>query len=109
VPHRGTGQPQRAQERHRARIEAAGSHRVFLPTYAPDLNPIEPAFATTKQALRRVGPGSSETAVTAVAMVLPIIIAADARAFFADACFPVWCRKQGTPLQGANLLRITTE
>ena len=51
------------------------------------MNPIKQAFAKFKQALRRVGAGSSETAVT---MALPIITAADAQAFFADAGFAVW-------------------
>ena len=39
----------------RALIEAAGCQLVFLPTYSPDFNPIEHAFAKTKQHLRRVG------------------------------------------------------
>ena len=34
-------------------IEAAGCQVVFLPSYSPDFNPIEAAFAKTKQALRR--------------------------------------------------------
>jgi hypothetical protein len=38
----------------RALIEAAGCQLIFLPAYSPDMNPIEPAFAKTKQALRRV-------------------------------------------------------
>ena len=41
--------------RAKALIEAAGCQVVFLPTYSPDFNPIEQAFAKTKQALRRVG------------------------------------------------------
>ena len=50
----------------RARIEAAGCQLVFLPTYSPDFNPIEHAFAKTKQALRRAGARSFETIVAAV-------------------------------------------
>jgi transposase len=69
----------------RARIEAAGYHLAFLPSYSPDMNPIKQAFAKFKQALRRVGARSFETAVT---MALPIIIAADAQAYFADAGLP---------------------
>jgi transposase len=73
----------------RALIEAAGCQLIFLPTYSPDLNPIEPAFAKTKQALRRVGARSFEAVVTAVTMALPLITVTDAEAFFADAGFPI--------------------
>jgi len=72
-----------------ALIEAAGCHRVFLPTYSPDFNPIEQAFAKLKQALRRVGARSWETIADAVADLLPTISAADAHAFFAAAGFPI--------------------
>jgi transposase len=75
--------------RARTLIEAAGGHLVFLPTYSPDLNPIEPAFAKSKQALRRVGARSWESVVAAVGQTLPTITAADAHAFFADAGFPL--------------------
>jgi transposase len=73
----------------RARIEAVGCHLVFLPTYSPDLNPIEPAFAKAKQALRRTGARSFETIAAAVGKTLPTITISDAQAFFADAGFPV--------------------
>jgi transposase len=73
----------------RARIEAAGCYLVFLPTYSPDLNPIEPAFAKTKQALRRVGARSFETIAAAVGETLTTVTTTDAQAFFADAGFPV--------------------
>ena len=73
----------------KARIEAAGRQLVFLPTYSPDFNPIEQAFAKTKQHLRRVGARSWESVTAAVGTALGTITAADARAFFADAGFPV--------------------
>lgn len=72
----------------RTLIEAAGCHLVFLPTYSPDFNPIEHAFAKTKQVLRRVGARSFETIVAAVGVALMTITTADAHAFFADAGFP---------------------
>jgi transposase len=75
--------------RARTLIEAAGGHLVFLPTYSPDFNPIEPAFAKTKQALRRVGARSFETIVAAVGTALTTITPADAHAFFANAGFPI--------------------
>jgi transposase len=75
--------------RAKAFIQAAGCHLVFLPTYSPDLNPIEQAFAKTKQALRRVGARSFETIAAAVGETLPTITITDAQAFFANAGFPV--------------------
>jgi len=34
-------------------IEAAGATLVYLPTYSPDLNPIEPVFSKLKAYLRK--------------------------------------------------------
>ena len=70
-------------------IAAAGCHLVFLPTYSPDMNPIEQAFAKVKQALRRRGARSWETVVAAIGAALETVTPADARAFFADAGFPL--------------------
>jgi transposase len=71
----------------RALIEQAGCQLVFLPSYSPDFNPIEHAFAKAKQALRRISARSFETVVAAIGEVLPTITTADARAFFAAAGF----------------------
>ena len=68
-------------------IAAAGCHLVFLPTYSPDFNPIEQAFAKVKQALRRREARTWETVVAAIGDLLPTITPTDARAFFADAGF----------------------
>ncbi len=73
----------------RALIEAAGCRVVFLPSYSPDFNPIEQAFAKAKQALRRRGARSWDAVAAAIGDILPTVTAADARAFFADAGFPV--------------------
>jgi transposase len=72
-----------------ALIAAAGCYLVFLPAYSPDFNPIEPAFAKLKQALRRVGARSWDAIIAVMADLLPTITSADARAYFADAGFPV--------------------
>ena len=54
------------------------------------MNPLGQAFAKSKQTLRRVGSRSWERVVAEVADDLhTICTAADARAFFADAGFPV--------------------
>ena len=37
----------------RRAIRAAGTHRLFLPPYSPDLNPIEQVFAKLKTLLRK--------------------------------------------------------
>jgi len=68
--------------RARAAITAAGCRLVFLPTYSPDFNPIEQAFAKCKQALRRLGPRSFTAVVEAVGTALAAVTAADAAAFY---------------------------
>lgn len=70
-------------------IEAAGCRVVFLPAYSPDFNPIEQAFAKGKQLLRRRRPRSWEEVNAAIAALLPTITIHDARAFFAEAGFPL--------------------
>ena len=75
--------------RARQLIEDAGCQLVFLPSYSPDFNPIELAFAKSKQALRRLEARRWESVVAAIGHVLPTITAADACAFFAAAGFPV--------------------
>ena len=42
-------------------IRSAGAHRLLLPPYSPDLNPIEQAFAKLKTLLRKAAPRSVET------------------------------------------------
>lgn len=74
--------------RARAAIETAGCRLVFLPTYSPDCNPIELAFAKTKTALRRAEARSFEAVVTALAAILPTITPTEAQAFFRAAGYP---------------------
>ena len=71
-------------------IEAAGCRVIFLPTYSPDFNPIEQAFAKIKQLLRRIGARSWDTMPAAIGDALAIVTAADARAFFTEAGFPCY-------------------
>lgn len=74
--------------RARQLIEAAGCALRFLPTYSPDMNPIEQAFAKTKQALRRAEPRSVDAVVAAVGAALATVTPADAAAFFRAAGYP---------------------
>lgn len=69
----------------RAMIEAAGCRLVFLPTYSPDFNPIEQAFAKLKHLLRRAEARTVEGVLDATAAAYPAITAADARNFYRDA------------------------
>lgn len=41
-------------------IEARGAELVFVPSYSPDLNPIEEAFSKIKTILRKVGARTHE-------------------------------------------------
>ena len=74
--------------RARAAVEAAGCRLVFLPTYSPDLNPIEQAFAKCKAALRKAAPRTFAAVVDAVGRALAAVTEADARAFYRDAGYP---------------------
>ena len=77
---------------HRARvaelIEARGCELWFLPSYSPDLSPIEAAFAKFKQALRRIGARTVEALYDAISQVLPTISPHDALAFFRACGYP---------------------
>lgn len=66
-------------------IAAAGCRLVFLPTYSPDLNPIELAFSKLKQLLRASAPRTLDDVWMATARHYRAITAADARAFFRHA------------------------
>jgi transposase len=54
----------------REAIEARGASLRFLPSYSPDLNPIEQVFAKLKQLLRAEAPRTRETLWAAVGRLL---------------------------------------
>ncbi len=66
----------------RTLIETAGCHLVFLPTYSPDFNPIEPALSKLKQLLRRAEARSLDAVMTATSDAYSRITAADAHAYY---------------------------
>jgi transposase len=66
----------------RERIEAAGAQLLYLPPYSPDLNPIEKAWAKLKQLLRTAKARTKEDLDQAIAELLPLLTADDARAWF---------------------------
>jgi len=66
----------------RRAIEARGCQLLFLPSYSPDLSPIEEAFSKLKAFLRRVGARTPETLQEAIAQALLTISIQDALGWF---------------------------
>jgi transposase len=77
----GAHRPKRIREL----IEARGAELVFVPSYSPDLNPIEQAFSKIKNILRRLGARTHEALLEAMEEALSAITAADAAGWF-DHC-----------------------
>jgi transposase len=63
-------------------IEEAGCWVMFLPTYWPDLNPIELAWSKLQEALRRTGARTRESLEAAIGQALNTITAQDAIHWF---------------------------
>jgi transposase len=63
-------------------IEAAGCEVLFLPTYSPDFNPIEQAFAKIKHLIRRAQARTTEALTEAIAQAIARVTVADAHGFF---------------------------
>lgn len=66
----------------RRAIEARGCQLLFLPSYSPDLSPIEEAFSKLKAFLRRVGACTPEALQEAIAQALLTISIHDALGWF---------------------------
>jgi transposase len=75
--------------RTQALIEAAGAQVQFLPTCAPQFNPIEQAFAKLKQYLRTVQARTPETLEAAIKAGTNAITPADAVGYFRGAGYPL--------------------
>jgi transposase len=69
----------------RAAIEAAGCRVQFLPTYSPDLNPIEHLFSKIKAILRRLKGRTRAALLDALAVASTTITPADARGWILHA------------------------
>jgi transposase len=77
----GAHRPQRIREL----IEARGADLVFLPSYSPDMNPIEEAFSKVKGLVRKEDARVREALVEAIGRALGAVTPEDAASFFAHA------------------------
>jgi transposase len=69
-------------ERIRELIEERGCELVYLPSYSPDLNPIEEAFSKTKRLVRKAEARTKEALIEAIGSALSAVTSGDARSFF---------------------------
>jgi transposase len=69
-------------EKVRQAIEGRGCQLLFLPSYSPDLSPIEEAFSKLKAFLRQVGARTPETLQEAIGQALLTITPHDALGWF---------------------------
>jgi transposase len=81
-------------DRVRELVEQRGADLVFLPSYSPDLNPIEEAFSKMKQLVRKAGARTRQALVEAIARALAAVRLEDAAGWFAHAGY----RPQDQPL-----------
>jgi transposase len=77
----GAHRPSRIREL----IEARGAELLFVPSYSPDLNPIEEAFSKIKSILRKLGARTHEALLEAMEEALSKVTPADAAGWF-DHC-----------------------
>jgi transposase len=63
-------------------IESQGCELLFLPTYSPDLSPIEETFSKLKAFLRRVGARTREALQEAIIQALLTVTSSDAHGWF---------------------------
>ena len=74
----GAHRPKRIREL----IEDRGAELVFLPSYSPDLNPIEQAFSKIKNILRKLGARPHEALLEAMEEALCKVSPAEAAGWF---------------------------
>ncbi len=77
----GAHRPKRIREF----IEARGAELVFLPSYSPDLNPIEEAFSKIKNILRKLAARTHKALLLAMEEALSKVTPGDAAGWF-DHC-----------------------
>jgi transposase len=72
-------------EKVRELVEGRGADLLFLPSYSPDLNPIEEALSKIKGIVRKVGARIREALVEAIAQALAAVTPEDVAGWFAHA------------------------
>jgi transposase len=72
-------------EKVRELVEARGAQLLFLPSYSPDLNPIEEAFSKIKGIVRKAGARTREALVEAIERALTAVTPEDAAGWFTHA------------------------
>jgi transposase len=77
----GAHRPKRVREL----IEQRGCQLIYLPSYSPEYNPIEEAFAKIKNLLRKAAARSKEALIEAIGTALSAISVREARAFLEHA------------------------
>jgi transposase len=70
-------------DRVRELIEEKGADLLFLPSYSPDLNPIEQAFSKIKNIVRKAAARTREALVEAVALAIWALTLEDVAGWFA--------------------------
>ena len=66
----------------RALIEERGCELLYLPSYSPDLNPIEEALSKVKHLLRKIAARTKDALIEAMGGALAAVSAEDVRGFF---------------------------
>ncbi|HLZ80530.1 MAG TPA: IS630 family transposase [Ktedonobacteraceae bacterium] len=74
--------PIHKRQKVRELIEARGCQLQFLPTYSPDLSPIEEAFSKVKAILRGIGARTREDLQEALEYAITTVTASDASGWF---------------------------
>ena len=74
--------PAHRKGRVRELIEQRGAELRFLPSYSPDLNPIEEAFSKIKGVLRKAAARTKEALIEAIAQALSAVTPRDAKGWF---------------------------
>ena len=72
-------------DRVRELVEGRGADVVFLPSYSPEMNPIEEAFSKIKQLVRKAEARTREALVEAIGRALAAVTPEDAAGWFAHA------------------------
>jgi transposase len=75
----GAHRPKRVREL----IEERGCELIYLPSYSPDLNPIEQALSKIKHILRKIGARTKDALIEAMGRALAAVSTEDVRGFFA--------------------------